>query len=57
MSAKEVADMLVAAVQGENLINVHMHIEVYYNLPIYMESCVAIRFTTLALETSRCKEE
>ena len=40
MSATEVADMLVAAVQGENVTKVHMHIEVHYNLAICMESCV-----------------
>ena len=56
MSATEVADMLVAAVQGENVTKVHMHIEVHYNLAICMESCVAIRFTTLALETSLVKK-
>ena len=43
MSAKEVADMLVAAVQEENVTKVHMHIEVYHNLTICMESCSAIR--------------
>ena len=44
LSAKEVADMLVAAVQGENVTKVHMHIEVHYNLAICMESCAAIRY-------------
>ena len=42
MSAKEVADMLVAAVQGENVTKVHMHIEVHYDLAICVEFCAGI---------------